>query len=94
MKLTHTLLATALTTFSELADAESVFGVSWSIFHEERWMTVEGAILEQLAKAGATRLSFLFRVSDLNFGFRFLGSSPQGVNPMFRMIICAEIHRL
>ncbi|MCR5881754.1 D-xylose ABC transporter substrate-binding protein [Rhizobacter sp. J219] len=57
MKFTHTLLATALTTFSTLAAAQTVVGVSWSNFQEERWKTDEAAIKEQLAKSGATYVS-------------------------------------
>lgn len=37
--------------------AQTVVGVSWSNFQEERWKTDEAAIKEQLAKLGATYVS-------------------------------------
>ncbi len=58
MKLTHTLIVTTLlTTFSALAAAQTVVGVSWSNFQEERWKTDEAAIKEQLSKLGASYVS-------------------------------------
>lgn len=40
-----------------LAQAQTVVGVSWSNFQEERWKTDEKAIKDQLAKAGASYVS-------------------------------------
>lgn len=40
-----------------IAHAQTVVGVSWSNFQEERWKTDEAAIKEQLAKLGATYVS-------------------------------------
>lgn len=58
MKLSHTLIATTvLATFSALAAAQTVVGVSWSNFQEERWKTDEAAIKEQLSKLGASYVS-------------------------------------
>ncbi|HEY0821925.1 MAG TPA: D-xylose ABC transporter substrate-binding protein [Rhizobacter sp.] len=57
MKLSHALFATALTTFSAFAAAQTVVGVSWSNFQEERWKTDEAAIKEQLSKLGASYIS-------------------------------------
>jgi D-xylose transport system substrate-binding protein len=58
MKLTHKAIAGALfASFSAFAAAQTVVGVSWSNFQEERWKTDEAAIKEQLAKLGASYVS-------------------------------------
>jgi D-xylose transport system substrate-binding protein len=58
MKLTHKVLtATLLASLSTFAAAQTVVGVSWSNFQEERWKTDEAAIKEQLSKLGASYVS-------------------------------------
>ena len=58
MKLVHKILTAAvLTSFSALAAAQAVVGVSWSNFQEERWKTDEAAIKAELAKLGAKYIS-------------------------------------
>jgi len=58
MKPTHTIIAGALiATFSTLASAQAVVGVSWSNFQEERWKTDEAAIKAELTKLGAKYVS-------------------------------------
>jgi len=52
---TLTALALALTAFG--ACAQTVVGVSWSNFQEERWKTDEAAIKAQLEKLGAKYIS-------------------------------------
>ncbi len=54
----HKLLAAGfLATFGSLAMAQTLVGVSWSNFQEERWKTDEAAIKGQLAKAGGSYVS-------------------------------------
>jgi D-xylose transport system substrate-binding protein len=53
----HWLAAAILGTAAFTAHAQTVVGVSWSNFQEERWKTDEKAIKEQLAKAGASYAS-------------------------------------
>ena len=49
MKMKHKLIAGALlATFGSLAMAQTLVGVSWSNFQEERWKTDEAAIKGQL----------------------------------------------
>jgi D-xylose transport system substrate-binding protein len=55
LKLQLTLAALGMTTLS--AFAQTVVGVSWSNFQEERWKTDEAAIKAQLEKAGAKYIS-------------------------------------
>lgn len=58
MKIKHKILAGAvLAGLSALAAAETVVGVSWSNFQEERWKTDEAAIKAELAKQGAKYVS-------------------------------------
>ncbi|MEO8152831.1 MAG: D-xylose ABC transporter substrate-binding protein [Rhizobacter sp.] len=58
MKITHKIIAGAvLAAFGTLAAAETVVGVSWSNFQEERWKTDEAAIKAQLSKMGAKYIS-------------------------------------
>lgn len=58
MKLTQKILAGALVAaFSTLASAQTVVGVSWSNFQEERWKTDEAAIKAELDKLGAKYVS-------------------------------------
>ena len=58
MKLKQKLIAAGLlATFGTLAMAQTVVGVSWSNFQEERWKTDEKAIKDELAKSGATYVS-------------------------------------
>lgn len=58
MYLKHKLLAAAaLASFGTIAAAQTVVGVSWSNFQEERWKTDEAAIKGQLAKAGGSYVS-------------------------------------
>ncbi|MBC7993998.1 MAG: D-xylose ABC transporter substrate-binding protein [Rhizobacter sp.] len=58
MHLKHKLLAAGfLATFGSLAMAQTLVGVSWSNFQEERWKTDEAAIKGQLAKAGGSYVS-------------------------------------
>ena len=58
MKIKHQLIAGALlVTFGSLAMAQTLVGVSWSNFQEERWKTDEKAIKDQLAKIGGDRKS-------------------------------------
>ncbi|MBT9525924.1 MAG: substrate-binding domain-containing protein, partial [Rhizobacter sp.] len=58
MHLKHKLLAAAaLASFGTIAAAQTVVGVSWSNFQEERWKTDEAAIKGQLAKAGGSYVS-------------------------------------
>jgi len=52
---TATAVAFAITAFS--AAAQTVVGVSWSNFQEERWKTDEAAIKAQLDKLGAKYIS-------------------------------------
>jgi len=46
-----------LSAWSAIAAAQTIVGVSWSNFQEERWKTDEKAIKDELAKAGATYVS-------------------------------------
>ena len=58
MKIKHQLIAGALlATFGSLAMAQTLVGVSWSNFQEERWKTDETAIKGQLAKIGGAYVS-------------------------------------
>src|ERR1700752_487904 len=57
MKLQHTLSALALGLAALGASAQTVVGVSWSNFQEERWKTDEAAIKAQLDKLGAKYVS-------------------------------------
>jgi len=58
MKHAHRILTGALiATFSTLASAQAVVGVSWSNFQEERWKTDEAAIKAELDKLGAKYVS-------------------------------------
>jgi D-xylose transport system substrate-binding protein len=52
-----TVWAAAILGAAGLAQAQTVVGVSWSNFQEERWKTDEKAIKDQLAKSGATYVS-------------------------------------
>ncbi len=49
-----TLAALALAAWAGTAAAQTIVGVSWSNFQEERWKTDERAVKEQLAKRGGT----------------------------------------
>lgn len=51
------LAAAVVGTAALSAQAQTIVGVSWSNFQEERWKTDEKAIKEQLAKAGAAYAS-------------------------------------
>ena len=77
MKLHHTLSALALGLAALGASAQTIVGVSWSNFQEERWKTDEAAIKAQLEKMGAKYIS-----ADA-------GGSPekQLADVMFRMIL-------
>lgn len=57
MKLKHTLTTLALALVASGAMAQTVVGVSWSNFQEERWKTDEAAIKAQLEKLGAKYIS-------------------------------------
>jgi len=57
MKLKHTLTSLALALVASGAMAQTVVGVSWSNFQEERWKTDEAAIKAQLEKLGAKYIS-------------------------------------
>ena len=58
MRLHHRIAAGLLLAASaSLALAQTVVGVSWSNFQEERWKTDEKAIKDQLAKMGGTYVS-------------------------------------
>ncbi|MGR4870592.1 D-xylose ABC transporter substrate-binding protein [Variovorax sp. LARHSF232] len=57
MKLSHTLSALAIGLTALGASAQTVVGVSWSNFQEERWKTDEAAIKAQLEKLGAKYIS-------------------------------------
>ena len=58
MKMKHKLIAGALlATFGSLAMAQTLVGVSWSNFQEERWKTDEAAIKGELAKIGGSYVS-------------------------------------
>ena len=57
MTLIRTLTAFALGMSAFGALAQSVVGVSWSNFQEERWKTDEAAIRGQLEKLGAKYIS-------------------------------------
>ena len=57
MKLNHHLTALALCLAAGGAFAQTVVGVSWSNFQEERWKTDEAAIKGQLEKLGAKYIS-------------------------------------
>jgi D-xylose transport system substrate-binding protein len=57
MQLKHTLAAMAFGLTAVGAMAQTVVGVSWSNFQEERWKTDEAAIKAELAKHGATYVS-------------------------------------
>ena len=58
MNLKQSFLALALLAgFAAQAQAQTVVGVSWSNFQEERWKTDEAAIKAELAKEGATYVS-------------------------------------
>ncbi|MCM5680145.1 D-xylose ABC transporter substrate-binding protein [Schlegelella sp. S2-27] len=54
---TRVAAALILAGLSSLATAQTVVGVSWSNFQEERWKTDEKAVKEQLAKLGASYVS-------------------------------------
>src|SRR5436190_12453094 len=53
----HMLAAAAVGAWAFAAQAQTIVGVSWSNFQEERWKTDEKAIKEQLAKSGAAYVS-------------------------------------
>ncbi|MFS2168040.1 substrate-binding domain-containing protein, partial [Variovorax sp. Varisp62] len=57
MQLKHTLAAMAFGFTAVGALAQTVVGVSWSNFQEERWKTDEAAIKAQLEKLGAKYIS-------------------------------------
>lgn len=58
MNLKHKLLVGAVfASLSALAAAETIVGVSWSNFQEERWKTDEAAIKAELTKLGAKYVS-------------------------------------
>ncbi|MDM0115800.1 D-xylose ABC transporter substrate-binding protein [Variovorax sp. J22R133] len=57
MKLKQTVLALALGLTAAGAFAQTVVGVSWSNFQEERWKTDEAAIKAELEKHGAKYIS-------------------------------------
>ncbi|HSV58127.1 MAG TPA: D-xylose ABC transporter substrate-binding protein [Variovorax sp.] len=57
MKLHHPLSALAVGLAALGASAQTVVGVSWSNFQEERWKTDEAAIKAQLEKLGAKYIS-------------------------------------
>jgi D-xylose transport system substrate-binding protein len=57
MQLKHTLAAMAFGLTAVSALAQTVVGVSWSNFQEERWKTDEAAIKAQLEKLGAKYIS-------------------------------------
>lgn len=57
MTLKHNLTALALALAAGGALAQTVVGVSWSNFQEERWKTDEAAIKAQLEKLGAKYVS-------------------------------------
>ncbi len=57
MTLKHQLSALALALAASGAFAQTVVGVSWSNFQEERWKTDEAAIKAQLEKSGAKYIS-------------------------------------
>jgi len=57
MKFAPTLTALALGLTALGACAQTVVGVSWSNFQEERWKTDEAAIKAQLEKLGAKYIS-------------------------------------
>ena len=53
MKFKRSLTTLALAFAASGAFAQTVVGVSWSNFQEERWKTDEAAIKAQLEKSGA-----------------------------------------
>ena len=57
MQLKHTLAAMAFGLTAVSALAQTVVGVSWSNFQEERWKTDEAAIRAAVEKAGGTYVS-------------------------------------
>src|ERR1041385_2153644 len=57
MNISRTLTTLALTVTAFSAAAQTVVGVSWSNFQEERWKTDEAAIKGQLEKLGAKYIS-------------------------------------
>ena len=57
MSIKHHLTAVALALAATGAFAQTVVGVSWSNFQEERWKTDEAAIKAQLEKLGAKYVS-------------------------------------
>jgi D-xylose transport system substrate-binding protein len=57
MKIPHVLTTLALSLAAAGAMAQTVVGVSWSNFQEERWKTDEAAIKAQLEKLGAKYIS-------------------------------------
>ncbi len=57
MKMKHSLSILALSLAASGAFAQTVVGVSWSNFQEERWKTDEAAIKAQLEKLGAKYIS-------------------------------------
>ena len=58
MNLKHKFIAAALLPgFGSLAMAQTLVGVSWANFQEERWKTDEKAIKDQLAKLGGAYVS-------------------------------------
>lgn len=52
-----TLAALALAAWAGTTAAQTIVGVSWSNFQEERWKTDERAVKEQLAKLGGSYVS-------------------------------------
>ena len=57
MAVKHHLTALALALAAGGAFAQTVVGVSWSNFQEERWKTDEAAIKAELEKSGAKYIS-------------------------------------
>ena len=57
MRVFHTAIAVVLAITAFSATAQTVVGVSWSNFQEERWKTDEAAIKAQLEKLGAKYIS-------------------------------------
>ena len=58
MNLKHKVLAGIFAAaFSSVAMAQTLVGVSWSNFQEERWKTDEKAIKDQLTKLGGSYVS-------------------------------------
>lgn len=57
MKMTRYAAAFALASWGGVAMAQTMVGVSWSNFQEERWKTDEQAVKEELAKLGGSYVS-------------------------------------